>query len=149
MGPRCGGLLGRPHQVSQDGAWEASDTTRGGCEHGVYCNTNEPTQREAQSREGRLGAPQSGQAAQRELPAFSFLFLLHELSQTCSACFTKDPGLRVHTFHYFRRKHLQSASESSVSLVTLPAACPLHYKRKDKSSHCISWHPPPQTAQIN
>lgn len=100
--------------MSQDEAWEASDPMRG-----AYWSTKEPTQ--GVSRAGRLGVPlpertrgalpRSGLAAQGELPAFFFLFLLHELSQTSSARFTQEPGLLVRTFYYFRGKHLQSASE--------------------------------------
>lgn len=101
--------------MSQDEAWEASDPMK----EGAYWSTKEPT--EGVSRAGRLGVPlpertrgalpQSGLAAQGELPAFFFLFLLHELSQSSSARFTQEAGLRVRTFYYFRGKHLQSASE--------------------------------------
>lgn len=106
------------------------------CEHGCLLEHKEaiPGREkggEAGSSPSRKGQeePRPSQVSQAglprgELPAFFFLFLPRELSQTSSARFTQEPGLHVRTLYYFRRKHLQSASESSGSLVNLPAAGP-------------------------
>lgn len=126
MGP-IWGLLGRPNRVSQDGAREASAPKRGGCEYGVYCNTNEPTQRV--SREGRLGVPSQPSLASQarqprgSFPPFSSSFFCMNFPKPALPVSRRNPACE-RTFYYFRRKHLQSASESSVSLVNPPAACP-------------------------
>lgn len=129
MGCKCWGLLGRPHQESQDGAWEASDPKRGGRGRGVYCNTNEPSQRaswEGRLGEGREPGPSLASRARQptgSFPPFSSSFFGMNFPKPALPVSRRNPACEC-TFYYFRRKHLQSASESPLRLVNLPAACP-------------------------
>lgn len=128
MDPKCWGLPGRsPRQASVPMRWL--------CEHGCLLEHKEANPGSEKGGEAGSSPSRKGQeepclvrSVRPSCPGGAsrlfFLFLLHELSQTSSARFTQEPGLHVRTFYYFRRKHLQSASESSGSLVNLPAAGP-------------------------
>lgn len=161
MDPKCWGLSGCPHLVSQNEAWEASVRVMWLCEHGCLLEHKEAKPGseqggEAGSSPSRKGQeePCPSQVSQAGQPRGSF----PPFSSSFSRVNFPKPALPVsHRNRACMCVHFIISEESicsrlvshqeALSICQQPA--PLHYKRKDKSSRCISWHPPPQTTQIN